>query len=119
MKTKTALTDVKTLRVRARKDIEGGAVTAGYSADRTQGLKLLNEHWQLKSSVFFVTGDITLWLAVSMQKAPRTSSWFTLTKSRDMPTRLPNASYNWAASRISHRIVSPTAVTRNTYPAPL
>jgi bacterioferritin len=43
MKTKTALTDVKTLRVRARKDIEGGAVTAGYSADRTQVLKLLNE----------------------------------------------------------------------------
>jgi len=43
MKTKAALSDVKTLRARARKDIEGGAVTAGYSADRTQVLKLLNE----------------------------------------------------------------------------
>ncbi|MGA2842920.1 MAG: bacterioferritin, partial [Steroidobacteraceae bacterium] len=32
MKTKAALTDVQTLRARARKDIEGGAVTAGYSA---------------------------------------------------------------------------------------
>ena len=42
MKTKAALADVKTLRARARKDIEGGAVTAGYSADRTQVLKLLN-----------------------------------------------------------------------------
>jgi hypothetical protein len=43
MKTKVALTDVNSLRARARKDIEGGAVTAGYSADRTQVLKLLNE----------------------------------------------------------------------------
>ena len=28
------LTDIKTLRVRARKHIEDGAVTAGYQADR-------------------------------------------------------------------------------------
>lgn len=38
-----ALTDVKTLRRQARKHIEEGAVTAGYSADRTEVLKLLNE----------------------------------------------------------------------------
>jgi len=37
------LTDVATLRARARQHIEGGAVTAGYSADRTQVLKMLNE----------------------------------------------------------------------------
>jgi bacterioferritin len=37
------LTDVKTLRSQARKHIEEGAVTAGYSADRTKVLKLLNE----------------------------------------------------------------------------
>ena len=43
MKTKTALTDVKTLRLQARKHIEEGAVTAGYSADRTMVLKLLND----------------------------------------------------------------------------
>jgi len=43
MKTNTTLTDVKTLRARARSHIEEGAVTAGYSADRTQVLKLLNE----------------------------------------------------------------------------
>lgn len=39
----SALTDVKTLRSQARAHIEQGAVTAGYSADRTEVLKLLNE----------------------------------------------------------------------------
>ncbi len=39
----SVLTDVKTLRSRARKHIEEGAVTAGYSADRTRVIKLLNE----------------------------------------------------------------------------
>ncbi len=37
------LTDIKTLRERARKHIEDGAVTAGYSVDRATGIKLLNE----------------------------------------------------------------------------
>ena len=37
------LTDVKTLRERARQHIEQGAVTAGYNADRETVLKLLNE----------------------------------------------------------------------------
>jgi bacterioferritin len=37
------LTDVATLRSQARDHIERGAVTAGYSADRDQVLKLLNE----------------------------------------------------------------------------
>jgi len=37
------LTDIKTLRERARKHIENGAVTAGYQADRTTVIKLLNE----------------------------------------------------------------------------
>lgn len=43
MSKKTGMTDIKTLRSHARKHIEQGAVTAGYSADRTQVLKLLNE----------------------------------------------------------------------------
>jgi len=38
-----ALTDVQTLRQRARQHIEEGAVTAGYSADRKTVLKLLND----------------------------------------------------------------------------
>ena len=37
------LTDVKTLRERARKHIENGAVTEGYTADRETVVKLLNE----------------------------------------------------------------------------
>jgi len=37
------VTDIKTLRERARKHIENGAVTEGYQADRETVLKLLNE----------------------------------------------------------------------------
>ena len=37
------LTDVKTLRARARKHIDQGAVTEGYKGDRETVLKLLNE----------------------------------------------------------------------------
>ncbi|HET7370379.1 MAG TPA: ferritin-like domain-containing protein [Gammaproteobacteria bacterium] len=37
------LTDVQTLRQRAREHMERGAVTAGYKADRETVLKLLNE----------------------------------------------------------------------------
>ncbi|MEK6347404.1 MAG: ferritin-like domain-containing protein [Burkholderia sp.] len=39
----THMTDVKTLRERARKDVDSGAVTAGYHADRDTVLRLLNE----------------------------------------------------------------------------
>ena len=37
------LTDIQTLRARAREHIEKGAVTAGYRADRETVVKLLNE----------------------------------------------------------------------------
>jgi len=40
---KPFLTDIKTLRERARKHIENGAVTEGYTADRDTVVKLLNE----------------------------------------------------------------------------
>jgi bacterioferritin len=43
MSKQTALSDVKTLRLRARQHIEEGAVTQGYSADRSAVLKMLNE----------------------------------------------------------------------------
>ena len=42
MSDKPFLTDVKTLRERARKEIERGAVTAGYQADVGQVVELLN-----------------------------------------------------------------------------
>jgi bacterioferritin len=40
---KPFLTDIKTLRERARQHIEQGAVTEGYSADRETVIKILNE----------------------------------------------------------------------------
>lgn len=42
-KTTSFLTDITTLRQRARQHISDGAVTPGYSADRETVLKLLNE----------------------------------------------------------------------------
>jgi bacterioferritin len=43
MNDKPFLTDVKTLRERARKHIEQGAVTPGYGADRDTVVRILNE----------------------------------------------------------------------------
>lgn len=43
MATKQTFTDTKTLRQRARQNIEEGAVTTGYSADRAKVLELLND----------------------------------------------------------------------------
>jgi len=43
MANKPFLTDVKTLRKRARQHMEEGAVTPGYSADRQNVVKLLND----------------------------------------------------------------------------
>jgi bacterioferritin len=40
---KPFLTDIKTLRERARQHIENGAITEGYKADRDTVVKLLNE----------------------------------------------------------------------------
>ncbi len=42
-KSKPFLTDIKTLRARARKHMETGAVTPGYKADRKKVIELLNE----------------------------------------------------------------------------
>lgn len=43
MPNETGMTDVQTLRQRARQHIEEGAVTAGYNADRNMVVKLLND----------------------------------------------------------------------------
>ena len=42
-KARPPLTDIPTLRKRARQHIEEGAVTSGYAADRETVIKLLNE----------------------------------------------------------------------------
>ena len=43
MADKPFLTDIKTLRERARQHMENGAITEGYTADRETVVKLLNE----------------------------------------------------------------------------
>ena len=43
MADKPFLTDIKTLRERARQHIENGAITEGYTADRETAVRLLNE----------------------------------------------------------------------------
>ena len=43
MADKPFLTDIQTLRERARQHIENGAVTEGYKADRETAVKILNE----------------------------------------------------------------------------
>ncbi len=43
MADKPFLTDIKTLRERARKHIEQGAITEGYKVDLTTAIKILNE----------------------------------------------------------------------------
>src|SRR5689334_3910738 len=40
---KSPLTDVETIRQRARQDIEAGAVTPSYNADREEVIRLLND----------------------------------------------------------------------------
>lgn len=42
-KAKPFLTDLQTIRKRAREHIEKGAITAGYKADRETVVKILNE----------------------------------------------------------------------------
>ncbi len=42
-KTKPFISDIENIRKRARKDIDKGAMTAGYSADRETVVKLLNQ----------------------------------------------------------------------------
>ena len=43
------LSDIKTLRARARKHIEEGAVTTGYAANREKVIELLNDFLPLKN----------------------------------------------------------------------
>lgn len=42
-KTKSFVSDIENIRKRARQDIDKGAITAGYSADRATVIKLLNQ----------------------------------------------------------------------------
>ena len=100
--TTVQLTDVQTLRDRARKNIQEGAVTEGYSADRQTVLRLLNEAlatelvcFRAKRHYFMATGlKASIAAAEFLEHANQECS---------MPTSWPSASCNWAASRTSIR----------------
>ena len=55
--------DVGAIRAKARQDIESGAVTEGYRADRQAVLKLLNEALAPKWSVCCATSATISWPA--------------------------------------------------------
>lgn len=98
------LTDVQTLRERARQHVEQGAVTEGYNADRTEILRLLNESLatelvcvlRYKRHYFMASGIRPVWRPASFWSMP--------TRKPSMPTNWRSASCSWAGSRISTRI---------------
>lgn len=55
------LSDVNTLRQRARQNVENGAVTEGYSADRETVLRLLNESLRPSWFASCATSATTTW----------------------------------------------------------
>jgi hypothetical protein len=75
MNTASQLSDVAALRERARKHVEDGAVTAGYDADRTQVLKLLNEALATELvCVYCAIAAITSWRAAFTRSRSPASS---------------------------------------------
>jgi hypothetical protein len=63
------LTDIQTLRKRARQHIDEGSVTAGYSADREIVLKLLNDSMATELVCVCTIGAITSWREVFIRRA--------------------------------------------------
>jgi bacterioferritin len=68
---KPFLTDIKTLRERARQHIENGAVTEGYKGDRETVVKLLNEALATELFVCCATDDTASWHPALLPKASR------------------------------------------------
>src|SRR5688572_3391924 len=82
------LTDVKTLRERARKHIEDGAVTEGYKVNRETAVKILNEALQQKLCACCVIDVITSWLQAFTRKVWPPSFCNTQTRNRHTRTKL-------------------------------
>ncbi len=90
--------DVKAIRAKARKDIESGAVTDTYRADRQTVLKLLNEALateivcvlRYKRHYFMARGSTPSPWRQSSPNTPR--------RNRSTPTDCRNASCSWAAN---------------------
>ena len=74
MKSSQSMTDVKTLRARARQQIDHGALTPGYKAKPEAVIQMLNEHSQRRSSVYFATNGTISWPRASARRASRPSS---------------------------------------------
>lgn len=117
MTTKAALTDVRTLRSQARKQIEQGAVTAGYSADRTEVLKLLNE--ALATEIVCVLRYRRHHFMARGIHAKSIADEFLVHSNQELghADQLAERIVQLGASRSSRRTASPAAATRNTWQA--
>ena len=78
------LTDVETLRARARHQIEQGPITEAYGADRNESSKYSTKRWPLRSCACFATSGTTTPPPGSRRRWPRPSSCSTPTTSRPM-----------------------------------
>ena len=95
------LSDVKTLRERARKHIEEGAVTDSYEANRETVLKLLNEALATEL-VCVLRYKRHYYMAQGIHSSRlRKSSGSMRWRSKDMPIKSPSASFNSAESPTS------------------
>ena len=102
MADKPFLTDIKTLRERARQHIEQGAITPGYKADRDTVLNDSMKRWRRRSCARSVTNDITSWLRASMLRQWPRSFSNTPPKSRDTPIKSLSVSFSSAALLTFH-----------------
>lgn len=113
-----ALSDIPTLRARARQHIEQGAVTAGYAAERESVIKLLNE--ALATEIVCVLRyKRHYFMAAGIHAAPVAAEFLEhANEEMGTPTASPSASSNCAANRISRPTASRRAATPNTWKAP-
>ena len=86
MTAKPFLTDIQTIRKRAREHIDQGAITPGYKADRKAVIKLLNEALATEIVCVLRYKRHYYWPGVFTQKASPRNSSNTPTKNKVTPT---------------------------------
>jgi hypothetical protein len=108
------MTDIKTLRERARKHIENGAVTEGYRADRKTVIRILNE--SLATEIVCVLRyKRHYFMAVGIHAQAVAAEFLEhATRSRATPTRSPSVSPSWGARPTSTRKGCSRAATPST-----
>lgn len=99
----TEMTDIQTLRQRAREHVENGAVTEGYNADRERIIKLLND--SLATELVCTLRYKRHYFMASGVKASVAAEEFLehATRNPNTPTSWPSVSCNWAVSLTSTR----------------